>query len=33
LADAATIHGKSSTPGYVLPKALDDERFDFYGHK
>jgi putative endopeptidase len=22
-----------STPGYVLPKALDDERFDFYGHK
>jgi predicted metalloendopeptidase len=22
-----------STPGYVLPKALDDERFDFYGRK
>ena len=22
-----------STPGYVLPKPLDDERFDFYGHK
>lgn len=22
-----------STPGYVLPKALDDESFDFYGHK
>ncbi len=22
-----------STPGYVLPKVLDDERFDFYGHK
>jgi len=23
----------TSTPGYVLPKALDDEAFDFYGHK
>ena len=22
-----------STPGYVLPKPLDDERFDFYSHK
>ena len=22
-----------STPGYVLPKPLDDERFDFYGRK
>ena len=22
-----------STPGYALPKALDDERFDFYGRK
>jgi len=22
-----------SNPGYVLPKALDDERFDFYGRK
>jgi putative endopeptidase len=22
-----------STPGYVLPKALDAERFDFFGHK
>ena len=23
----------NSTPGYVLPKAFDDEHFDFYGHK
>jgi putative endopeptidase len=23
----------TSTPGYVLPKALDDEHFDFYGRK
>ena len=23
----------TSTPGYVLPQALDDEHFDFYGHK
>ena len=23
----------ASTPGYVLPKAFDDEHFDFYGHK
>jgi len=23
----------ASTPGYVLPKAIDDEDFDFYGHK
>jgi len=23
----------TSTPGYVLPKALDDENFDFYGRK
>ena len=23
----------AATPGYVLPKALDDEHFDFYGHK
>jgi putative endopeptidase len=23
----------TSTPGYVLPKALDNEHFDFYGHK
>ena len=22
-----------ATPGYVLPKAMDEERFDFYGHK
>jgi putative endopeptidase len=22
-----------ATPGYVLPKPLDEERFDFYGHK
>jgi endothelin-converting enzyme/putative endopeptidase len=23
----------TSTPGYVLPQAFDDEHFDFYGHK
>ena len=23
----------NSTPGYVLPKAFDDEDFDFFGHK
>ena len=23
----------ASTPGYVLPKAFDDEDFDFYGRK
>ncbi len=22
-----------ATPGYVLPKPMDEERFDFYGHK
>jgi putative endopeptidase len=22
-----------ATPGYVLPKSMDEERFDFYGHK
>jgi putative endopeptidase len=26
-------HLLTSTPGYVLPKALDDEHFDFYGLK